>query len=230
MQSRIAGERSVALRRAKAVSQTTENPWALGQVSLLLALLGETDLAGEVLDKGRKRADAGYVPLMWADLAVRLGRGEQVPAPPRGVERPAGPERDVVALRAAYRRSGMAGLGAALKLLPPGILDIDWDVRALSALAQEAGPPKQELALLEKRSDKGNAVASYVLGVLATRDKDYKLAARRLDKALVGHGDACQAASLYLEALEHLGRQAQTNKTGLRNVRIHNSMCPLPEL
>ena len=229
LQSRIEGDRSAALRKAKAVSQTTDDPSALGQVSLLLSLLGETDIAAEVLERGRKSADAAYVPLLWADLSIRLSRGEPPPAASRVLERPAGPERDFVALRAAYQRSGAGGLDAVLKLLPPGILDIDWNVRAISALGQEGDPPKQELALLEKRSDKGSAVASYVLGVLAIRAKDYKLAARKLEKALVGHGDTCQAAALYLDAVKQLGHQAQINKAGLRNVRAHNAKCSLTE-
>jgi tetratricopeptide (TPR) repeat protein len=229
LQSRIEGDRAGALRKAKAVAQTSEDAQVLGQASLLLALLGETDDAEEALDRGRKAADPASVPLVWADLAIRLSRSELV-ATSRILERPAGPERDVVALRAAYVHSGAAGLAAVLKVLPPGIQDIDWDVRAYAALGREGGPPKPEVAALEKRGEKGSPVASYVLGVLATQDKDYKLAMRRLDKALAWHGDACQAAVLYLDAVKRSGRGAQPNKTGLRNVRAHNAKCPLPEM
>jgi tetratricopeptide (TPR) repeat protein len=229
LQSRIEGDRAGALRKAKAISQTSEDAQVLGQASLLLALLGETDAAEEVLERGRKAADPANVPLVWADAAIRLSRGETV-ATSHLLEHPAGPERDLVALRAAYVRSGTTGLAAALKVLPPGIQDIDWDVRAYAALGHEEGPPKPELAALEKRVEKGSPVASYVLGVLAVQDKDFKLAMRRLDKALAWHGDACQAALLYLDAVKRVGHGAQSSKPGLRNVRSHNAKCPLPEM
>jgi hypothetical protein len=230
LQSRIDGDRAGALRKAKAVSQASEDPQILGPASLLLALLGESDAAAEVLDRARKAADPANVALLWADLAVRLIRGEPIQTLPRALEHPAGPERDQVALRAAYVRAGAPGLAVALKVLPPGILDIDWDMRAYAALGREGGPPKPELATLEKRIDKGSPVVSYVLGVLAVRDKDFKLAARRFEKALAWHGDACQAAALYLDAVKHTGHGAQPNKPGLRNVRAHNAKCPLPEM
>jgi tetratricopeptide (TPR) repeat protein len=230
LQARIDGDRAGALRKAKAVSQTSEDPQILGPASLLLALLGESDAAEEVLARARRAADPAHVPLLWADLAVRLSRGETVQTVARALEHPAGPERDLVALQAAYGRAGAPGLAAALKVLPPGILDIDWDVRAYAALGREGGPPKPELLTLEKRSEKGSPVISYVLGALAARDKDYKLAMRRLEKALAGHGDACQAAALYLYAVKGVGHGAQPNKPGLRNVRAHNAKCPLPEL
>jgi tetratricopeptide (TPR) repeat protein len=229
LQARIEGDRAGALRKAKAVSQTSEDVQVLGTASLLLSLLGETDAAEEVLDRARKAADPANVPLQWADLSIRLSRGETV-QPTRILEHPSGPERDLVALRAAYARTGAAGVAAALKVLPPGIQDIDWDVRAYAALGRESGPPKPELATLENRLDKGSPVVSYVLGLLAARDKDFKLAMRRLDKALAWHGDACQAAVQYLDAAKHLGRGVPTNKTGLRNVHAHNAKCPLPEM
>jgi len=230
LQSRIEGDRAGALRKAKAVSQASEDAQVLGQASLLLTLLGETDAAEEVLNRGKKAADPANVPLQWADLAIRLSRGE-TSATSRILEHPAGPERDLVALQAAYVRTGAAGLAVALKVLPPGIQDIDWDVRAYAALGREGGPPKPELVTLEKRvEEKGSPVVSYVLGALAMRDKDYKLAMHRLEKALAWHGDACQAASLYLDAIKRAGRGAQPNKTGLRNLRAHNAKCPLPEM
>ena len=83
---------------------------------------------------------------------------------------------------------------------------------------------------LEKRVEKGSPVVSYVLGVLAMRDKDYKLAMRRLEKALAWHGDECQAALLYVDVVKRVGHGAQPNKAGLRNVRAHNAKCPLPEI
>ncbi len=229
LQARLDGDRAGAVRKAKAISQTSEDPQVLGQASLLLALLGETDAAEGVLDRARKVADAADAPLQWADQAIRLSRRE-APQASNVLEHPAGPERDLVALRAAYARAGSEGLSTALKLLPPGIQDIDWDVRAYTALGQEGGPPKPELMALQKRADKGNPVASYVLGVLAMRDKDFKLAMRRLEKALAGHGDACQAAALYLDAVKRAPRGTQPNKAGLRGIHARNAKCPVPDM
>ena len=123
-QARLEGDRGGALRKAKAASQTTEDPQALAQMALLLALMGEIDGADELLGRAAKAADPAAVALRWADLAIRLGRGEKGEGLPI-VEHPAGPERDLVALRAAYARGGSAGLAAVLKALPPGIADID---------------------------------------------------------------------------------------------------------
>jgi uncharacterized protein HemY len=229
LQSRLEGDRVGALRKAKAAAQTSEDPQLLGQASLLLALLGEIDVAEDTLVAARKFADPSAISLQWADLAVRLGRGEaaQISA---FTEHPAGPERDLVALRLAYARGGRDALANALKGLPPGIQDIDGDIRAFAALARADGPPKPDLLTLEKRGEKGSPVASYVLGVLATRDKNFKLAAHRLEKAFSLHGDTCMAAALYLEAVKHVGRSAQPNKSGLRGIRAHNAKCALPEM
>jgi len=135
----------------------------------------------------------------------------------------------LVALRAAFVRAGPAGLTAALKTLPPGIQDIDWDIRAFAALGREGGPTRGELFALEKKGEKGNPVISYVLGFLANKDKDWKLAMRRLERGLVLHGDACKAAAMYLEAVQQAGRGSQPNKAGLRGIHLHNAKCPLPE-
>ncbi len=229
LQSRLEGDRVGALRKAKAAAQTSEDPQLLGQASLLLALLGEIDVAEDTLVAARKLADPSAMALQWADLAVRLGRGEPVQPSPF-TEHPAGPERDLVFLRLAYARGGMEALANALKELPPGIQDIDWDIRAFAALARADGPPKPDLLTLEQRGEKGGPVESYVLGVLATRDRDFKLAAHRLEKAFSLHGDTCLTAALYLEAVRRVGRGAQPNKSGLRGIRAHNAKCALPEM
>jgi tetratricopeptide (TPR) repeat protein len=228
-QARLEGDRGGAQRKAKAVSQTTDDPHALAQMSLLLALLGEIDAADELLARAAKAADPAAVALRWADLAIRLGRGEKSETLPT-VENPAGPERDLVALRAAYARGGAAGLAAAAKTLPPGIADIDWELRTFMKLEREDAMPKAEAAALEKRAERWNPVASYVLGVFATREKDYKLAARRLEKALAWHGDTCAAAQLYIDAVDRAGKPVQLNKAALKALHARNAKCPVPEL
>jgi tetratricopeptide (TPR) repeat protein len=229
LQARLDGDRPGALRKAKAIAQTTDDPALLGQLSLLMALLGEVDAADEVLQRAAKRADLGMVPLQWAGAAIRLGRNESVPSTTL-LEHPAGPERHLVALRAAYVRSGREGLSAMLKGVPPGIFDIDWDVRAFAVLARDAAPPKAEVSALEKKGEKGNPVAAYVLGLFALQEGDFKVAARRFERSLAWHGDGCRAATQYLEAFSHLGRGAVLNKASLRAVRARNANCPLPEM
>jgi len=48
----------------------------LADSALVLASLGEIDAADEVLVRARKLADEKAVPLAWATLAIRLGRGQ----------------------------------------------------------------------------------------------------------------------------------------------------------
>jgi uncharacterized protein HemY len=228
-QSRLEGDRGGALRKARAAAQTTEDPEALAQLALLLALMGEVDGADALLGRAAKAADPAALALRWADLAIRLGRGEKGESLPI-VENPAGPERDLVALRAAYARGGSVALAATLKALPPGIADIDSEVRTFAKLEREGAMPKTEIAVLEKRAERWNPVASYVLGLFAMHDKSYKLAARRLETALAWHGDACQAALVYLEAVKRAGRPVQANKAALRALHARNAKCPLPDL
>jgi tetratricopeptide (TPR) repeat protein len=228
LQARLDGDRAAAVRKAKAVAQTTGDSMLLGQLSLLLALLGEVDAADEALQKAEKGAAPAAVSLQWAGFAVRLGRLEPLPESPL-LDHPAGPERVLVTVRAAYARSGSKGLEAALKGLPPGILDIDRDIQALALMAHEGPPPRAEQVAIEKRGDKANPVAAYVLGQLAMQAKDFKLAARRLERGLSLHGDACRAATLYLEAFQHLKRGASPNKASLRALRARNARCPIPE-
>lgn len=229
VQSRLEGDRAGAIRKAKAAAQTTEDSWELARLSLLLAVLGEVDSADEVFTRARKGPEPATDALKWADLAIRMGRSENGQMLPKA-DHPAGPDRDLTALRAGYAKAGVPGLTDALKTLPPGVLDIDGDLRAFAALAREGALTKTEVPTLEKRGEKGNPIASYVLGVWAARDKDYKLAARRLEKALSLHGDACQAATLYLDVVGHTGRGMQPNKPALRALRGRNAKCPLPEL
>jgi len=227
--ARIDGDRAGAVRKARAVAQTTDDAQVLAQAALVLALLGDIDGAANVFEHASKTVDPSDVALEWADLAIRLGRGEHV-APAPVFEHPAGPERDLVALRAAYARSAGSGVAELVRQLPPGIQDIDWDIRAFAALARDGMPPKAEVATLERRADKGAPAISYVLGLLAMRDKDFKTAARRLEKALSWQGDACQAAGLYLDAVNNAGRGVTLNKAALRNLHARNAKCPVPEM
>jgi tetratricopeptide (TPR) repeat protein len=223
------GERSTATRKARAAGQSSDDPRVLADSALVLASLGEIDSADEVLARAHKLADPEAVPLAWADLAVRLGRGQTDGAVPPA-ERPAQPERQLVALRAAYLQGGGAALAAAIKNLPAGTGEIDPDLRTFMELGHEGGVSSGDRAVLERRAEHGSPVAAFALGVLAARENDHKQAAKWLEKALAGHGDACRAALLYLSALQAQERSAAPNRVSLRALRARNAQCPIPEM
>jgi tetratricopeptide (TPR) repeat protein len=224
-QARLAGDRKEAILRAKTGIEQADDAQALGQAALLLATLGEVDEAENLMVRARKNTESQAPSLEWPDVAIRLGRGESVSWAPF-MAKPAGPERAYTAMRAVYARKGAAGLAAALKPLPPGLLDIDTDLRAISVLAREDSLTKSERSTLENQSDSGNPVAAYVLGVRLSQNKDLRGALRWLDKALMNHGDACQAAKLYQSILNSL-KLGPANKTLLRTLLSHNTKCPI---
>jgi tetratricopeptide (TPR) repeat protein len=227
--ARLDGERSTAARKARAAGQTSEDARVLADSGLVLASLGEIDAAEEVLARARKLADDKAVPLAWANLAVRLGRGQADGAVPPA-ERPAQPERRLVALRAVYLNGGGAALAAAIKNVPAGPSEIDADLRTFMELGREGGPSQNDRAILERRAERGSPVAAFVLGILAARDDDHKQAARWLEKALTGHGDACRAALLYLSALQAQEQPAPPNRGLLRALHARNAQCPIPDM
>jgi tetratricopeptide (TPR) repeat protein len=229
LDARLDGERSAATAKARAAGQASENPRVLADSALVLASLGEIDAADEVLARARKLADATAVPLVWADLAVRLGRGEE-----DGTSSPAGqpalPERYLVALRASYLKGGGVALAAASKSVPAVLGEIDPDLRAYMELGREGSLPRSDRVTLERRAERGSPVAAFVLGVLAAREDDHQQAAKRLEKALTGHGDACRAALLYLSALQAQDEPGQPNRAALRALHARNAQCPIPEV
>lgn len=225
--ARLDGERATAVRKARAAGQVSEDPRVLADSALLLASLGEIDAADETLQHARKLADVKFVPLGWADLAIRLGRGQQVdgagPLSP-----PSLPERHLVVLRALYLRGGGAAMAAAVKNVPAGLSELDSDLRTYLELGGEVS--RSDRAALDRRAERGNPVAAFVLGVMAAREDDHKQAAKRLEKALVGHGDACRAALLYLSAVQAQGGPSQPNRALLHALHARNAQCPIPEM
>ena len=229
LDARLDGERSAAVRKARAAGQASDDPRVLADSALVLASLGEIDAADDVLARARKLADDTAVPLAWADLAVRLGRG-QVDRRTLSAVRPAQPERQLVALRAVYLKGGGGALAAVIKSVPAGQSEIDADLRTFMELGREGGVARSDRAALERRADRGSPVASFVVGVLAAREDDHKQAARRLEKALAGHGDACRAALLYLSALQAQDRPSPPNRAALLALHARNAQCPVPEM
>jgi tetratricopeptide (TPR) repeat protein len=227
--ARLDGERASALRKAKAAAQGVDDPRLLADAAMVLALLGEIDAADELLERARKVADNTAVPLAWASLAVRLGRGQtDGPAPPS--DHPPLSERALLVLRAEYLKGGGPAMATVVKNVPAGLPELDADLRTYMELASEGGPSKADRTSLERRADRGNPVAAFVLGVLAARENDHKLAAKRLEKAMSGHGDACRAALLYLSAVQAQDKPPQANRNALRALRERCAACPLPEI
>jgi tetratricopeptide (TPR) repeat protein len=227
--ARLDGERASAIRKAKAAVQGVDDARLLADAAMVLALLGEIDAADELLERARKAADNSVVPLAWASLAVRLGRGQlDGPAPPS--DHPVLSERALLVLRAQYLKGGGPALSPVVKNVAAGLPELDPDLRTYMELASEAAPSKADRANLERRAERGNPLASFVVGVLAARESDHKLAAKRLEKAMSGHGDACRAALLYLQAQQAEDKPPQPNRNALRALRERCAACPLPEI
>jgi tetratricopeptide (TPR) repeat protein len=222
-QSRLAGEHQAAVRSARAAAaEIPPEPRLLATASLGLAVLGEIDAADEALRRAKALARETAVPLIWADVAVRLGR-RQVVVPSKVIETAAGPERRLVAARLILAYEGPSGLGKQLKTVPRGLVLIDPDLHALSQLGEE-GAARADRTDLEKRADRGDPVAAYVLGRMLERGSP-NTAWRRLEKALWGHGDVCEAAVL----MRNLLRQQELGPPSsriIKELRSRNAQCP----
>jgi tetratricopeptide (TPR) repeat protein len=220
--ARLGGDRAAAVKDARsAAAEAPDDARLLASAALELALLGEIDAAGEALGRAQRLAASAAPALQWADLAVRLGRRLPTPEQPP-LASAGGPERRLVAARLALVRGGIAELGATIRALPVALVLLDPDLRALAFLGRDGGGPRSERAEMEKRADHGDPVAAYVLGRLAERGGDGRVAARRLERALVGHGDACDAAAR-LRGVRP-SDSAQATKA-LRELRSKNAQC-----
>jgi tetratricopeptide (TPR) repeat protein len=222
-QSRLAGEHLQAVRSARAAAaEIPDEPRLLASAAMSMAVLGEIDAADEALKRAKALARETSVPVAWADMAVRLGR-HQVVVPSHLLDTAVGPERRLVAARLILAYEGPAGLGKQLKDVPRGLVLIDPDLHALSQIAEDAAG-RGDRTDLEKRADRGDPVASYVLGRLLERHSP-NTAARRLEKALWGHGDACDAAVIYRNLLRQTESGAPPQRI-LRELRSRNAQCP----
>jgi tetratricopeptide (TPR) repeat protein len=220
--ARLGGERAGAVRAARAaISDAGYDPRTIADAATLLALLGENDAAAKALERVRAETGPGFVPRAWAEVAVALGRGAPVAAGP-AVARPASPEQRLLAARMAFAQGGASGLSAALKAMGAGLAASDPELKAFAALSNE-GKMGPELAELEARADKGDPMAAYVVGRNALRAGEPRVAAQRLQRALAGHGDTCEAARLFL-AVDKSFRPAAGN-AGLRSLKSRNGSC-----
>jgi hypothetical protein len=198
--ARLAGSRSGAVREARAAVGTAPfGPHAArgtAQAALVLASLGEIDAAAEALGRVRDHLGGSFAPRVWAEAAVALGRGEKVSS--AALSTPPSPEARLVAARMAFAQGGPSALAGTLGRLGAAAQEYDPDLKVYAALATEGRLPTKVRTDLERRASKGNAVAAYVVGRTALAAGDRRTAARRLARALRGHGDACEAARLLL--------------------------------
>jgi tetratricopeptide (TPR) repeat protein len=225
-QSRLAGEHQQAIRSARAAAaDAPAEPRLLASAALALAGLGEIDAADEVLRRAKGLARETAPPIVWADAAVRLGR-RQVVMPGRLLETAVGPERRLVAARLMLAYEGPQALAKMLSSLPRGLVLVDPDLGALAKIAEDAAGGGDR-ADLEARADRGDPMASYVLGRLLER-RDPRQAARRLEKGAWGHGDTCDAITIYRNVMRQLGSPPALRT--LREVRTRNSQCPAAQI
>lgn len=223
--ARLTGGRSSALRlaRAAASEKALGDPRLLGGIGALLELLGDTDRAAAMVERAGQLGAANSVPVRWAALAVRLGRSLPVDVPLPLVEA-SGPERRLIAARAAFAQGGGALQGRVLGAWRPALITFDADLRALAQLSHGASVSPRERASLERRAERGHPVAAYVLGRLAQEAGDDRAAVPRLEQALAGHGDACTAAGLYVTAAR--GQNGSPPRhPGLTALRALNGQC-----
>jgi hypothetical protein len=164
--------------------------------ALVLASLGEVDAAAEALERVKNRLGGSFVPRVWAEAAIALGRGEKVSS--ANLSTPPGPEARLVAARMAFAQGGASALAGTLGRLGPGAVEYDPDLKVYAALAVEGRLPAKVRADIERRANKGSSVAAYVAGRAALSAGDRRGAARRLAKALRGHGDTCEAARVLM--------------------------------
>ena len=224
--ARARGDRKQALEHARAVGprQATE-PRVLARAALVLAQLGLEDEADALAVAAARRAAEPMTSLIWARIALALGRGE-LALPPAGLIAGCAETR-LVAARSALAAGGPAALTETLTGLGQGALTADADLRAL-ALLTPAGrsPPAAETDPAAAQ----DPVRAYAEGLQARLTGDARAAARWLSAALDGHGDACRAAGEYLVAARQAGQVITTELDPLRavNIRCLNLALPPP--
>ena len=226
--ARLAGDRGEALKSARAAVAGRGrhvNVRAVAQGVLMMATLGDVDNAGEAMRKIREETEAAFVPRAWADMAAALARADKLAATDL-LDRPSGPEARFLVARAAFSQGGPKALGEALKKLGPEAAEFDPDLRVFATLVDEGKLSDETRKQLQDTAEKGNSLASYVLGRHALAMGNKRKAAERLSKALQGHGDSCEAAHLLLQ-IDRKQRPSTVNSEAkvVRLVRGRNAGC-----
>jgi tetratricopeptide (TPR) repeat protein len=198
--ARLRGDRSLASRYAREAIAAgvlgLHSARATAQAALILASLGEVDAASEALLKIRDHVGTSFAPRVWAEVAIALGRGEKVAA--ASLSTPTSPEARLTAARMAFAQGGPAALSATLGRIGAAAVEYDADLQSFAALATEGRLTSRVRLDLERRVARGSPVAAYVLGRNALAAGQRRTAARGLQRALKGHGDACEAARLLM--------------------------------
>jgi tetratricopeptide (TPR) repeat protein len=217
------GKRRAAMREAlAAANRAPDDPRLLAQVAQLLANLGASEEATELIERAEGFADRQFVPLAWARAGVAVGRDRSTLMPPG---QPPGPEARLIAVRSIFvgppsRKKSLGTVGVT-SALTKGDGDLRW-----VADGAEARSRRSILALTRRaQSQYGrrlpSPVASYIVGTLARRTGQRPLATSWLSGSLEGHGDACRSASLYRMSLRDSGADP------LRIVRLQRAIGKL---
>jgi tetratricopeptide (TPR) repeat protein len=226
--ARLEGDRGEALKSARASVAARGrhvNVRAIAQGVLMMATLGDVDNAGEAMRKIREETEPAFVPRAWADMAAALARADKLTATDL-LDRPSGPEARFLVARAAFAQGGGKALGEALAKLGPDAVAFDPDLKVFATLVDEGKLSDETRKQLSAAADKGNSLASYVLGRHALAMGNKKKAAERLAKALQGHGDSCEAAHMLL-AIDRKQRPSAVNSEAkvAKLVRGRNGGC-----
>ena len=219
-QARAGGRRAEAVANAEEAGRLAPaEPRLLTRTALLLAQLGEIDWAAGLLERARRINPTETPATRWTAAALDLGRGHALPLP-RG-PRPADPEIRLTIARGALSAAGLGGLRTALAGLGPAPVRHDADLAMLAALVgPDRGGAARPLSDVVPADDPFRA---YLEGVRANLAGDVAEAARRLARALSGHGDACRAAGEYIDALKLLKRPDDAR--AFTALRAENSTC-----
>lgn len=193
--ARLRGERAVSLRGVRAIPhEVAGDRRTARRLGLVLAAFGDIDGAEVYASKGSPKS-SGLLSDAWLKVAIDLGRGLGVPGElPRVAP---GPEERLLRARAAFAGGGAEALTRTLAEIGPAAVELDRDLQMFAALAKD-NQDRRLRAELERRADRGNSLAAYVLGRLAFARGDERRGARHLKHALQGHGDTCEAARLIL--------------------------------
>jgi len=225
MRRRLDGERGESLRLARTAGAVAppSDPRLLAMTAQVLAQLGDVDAASALVERAERVGGRDMPALVWARLAVSLGRGSAAAAP---AARPSGPETRLLLARAALASGGGAALDAALGELGRAAVAADPDLESLATVASlDPSAPHAALAVAQRVAASGKGVvALYAAGLLARLAGDAHAAAEWLAPALAGHGDACRAAGEYLAATRALRRPPPT-PTLLAPLRAANTRC-----
>ncbi len=218
-EARLHGDRGVAIARAKdAVAGAGVDARLLAAAGLELALLGEIDAAVAAIARAKQHAGATFAGIAWAEAAVRLGQGESLPPDSPIVQRPISPETRLVAARAVLATGGATALAALLRRWGP-LVEPDRDLHFVALLGRSGPLAKAERTELEAEARKGHPVAAYVVARMSA-----SAGTQLMEKAMTGHGDACEAARLFVAQLRADGHSPTWNPA-IRALKARNAGC-----